>query len=79
MLRRVEAEDGRVDIMDCIEAFYPNFIIFYILVSTSILIISLLHGHINSTPEKYGPLSLLYFHFAFIIPERVCHKLDIRF
>jgi hypothetical protein len=65
--------------MDCIEVFYPNFIIFYILVSTSILIISLLLGHINSTPEKYGLLPLLYFHFAFIIPERVCHKLDIHF
>jgi hypothetical protein len=79
MLRRVEAEDGRVDIMDCIEPFYPNFIVFYVLVFRSILIISLLLGHINRTPEEYSPLPLLYFHFAFIIPERVYHKLDIHF
>jgi hypothetical protein len=30
-LRRVEAEDGLVDDMGCIELFYPKIIIFYVL------------------------------------------------
>jgi hypothetical protein len=36
-LRRVEAEDGRVDVMGCIGPFYPNFIIFIVLGSRDIL------------------------------------------
>jgi hypothetical protein len=30
-LRRVKAEDGRVDVMGYIRLFYPNFTIFFVL------------------------------------------------
>jgi prepilin signal peptidase PulO-like enzyme (type II secretory pathway) len=30
-LRGDEVEDGRVDVMDCIRHFYPNFVVFTIL------------------------------------------------
>jgi hypothetical protein len=30
-LCRVQAEDGRVDAMDCIGPFYPTFVVFYVL------------------------------------------------
>jgi hypothetical protein len=36
-LRRVEAEDGRVDATGYIRPFYPNFIIFIVLGSRDIL------------------------------------------
>jgi hypothetical protein len=39
-LRRVEAEDGRVDGMGCIGPFYPNFIVFIVLGTRGILIFS---------------------------------------
>jgi hypothetical protein len=41
-LHRVEAEDGWVDTTDCVGYFYPNFIIFYVLVAKSILVFWLL-------------------------------------
>jgi hypothetical protein len=31
MLRRVEAEDGRIDAMDCVGPFYPKIIVFSVL------------------------------------------------
>jgi hypothetical protein len=37
-LRRVEAEDGRIDVTDCIGPFYPKFTIFYILGHSVILV-----------------------------------------
>jgi hypothetical protein len=30
-LHQDQVEDGRVDVMDCIRHFYPNFVIFYVL------------------------------------------------
>jgi hypothetical protein len=36
-LCRVEAEDGRVDAMDCIEPCYPYFVVFIVLGSRGIL------------------------------------------
>jgi hypothetical protein len=36
--RGVQAEDIRVDVMDCIGHFYPTFVIFYVLGSRSILV-----------------------------------------
>jgi hypothetical protein len=27
----VEAEDGRIDVMDCVGPFYPKIIVFYVL------------------------------------------------
>jgi hypothetical protein len=36
--RGVETEDGRVDVMDCIRLFYPNFAIFIVLGSRGILV-----------------------------------------
>jgi hypothetical protein len=35
-----EAEDGRVDVVGCIELFYPNFVIFVILGHMGSLVIS---------------------------------------
>jgi hypothetical protein len=37
-LRRVEAEDGRVDVMGCIRPFYPTFTVFIVLGSRGILV-----------------------------------------
>jgi hypothetical protein len=30
-LRRVKAEDERIDVTDCVGPFYPNFVIIYVL------------------------------------------------
>jgi hypothetical protein len=38
MLRRVEAEDGRVDATVCIGPYYPNFVIFIVLGFKDILV-----------------------------------------
>jgi hypothetical protein len=38
-LRRVEAEDGLVDATGCVRPFYSNFIVFYVLGHTDILVI----------------------------------------
>jgi hypothetical protein len=38
-LHQVEAEDGRVDAMDCVRPFYHNFIIFFVLGTRSILVL----------------------------------------
>jgi hypothetical protein len=37
-LRRVEAEDGRIDVMSCIGSFYLNFAVFYVLCTKDILV-----------------------------------------
>jgi hypothetical protein len=37
-LRRVEAEDGRIDATGCIRLFYSNFIVFYVLGHSVILV-----------------------------------------
>jgi hypothetical protein len=37
-LRRVQAEDRRVDAMSCIVPFYPNFVVFYVLLHRGILV-----------------------------------------
>jgi hypothetical protein len=39
--RGVEAEDGRVDATDCIELFYPNFVVFIVLGPRGILVFCL--------------------------------------
>jgi hypothetical protein len=36
-LSRVKAEDGWVDVTGCVRPFYPNFVIFYVLVPRGIL------------------------------------------
>jgi hypothetical protein len=46
-----EAEDGRVDAMDCIRLFYPNFAIFIVLGHKGSLVISF---PINRTPRASG-------------------------
>jgi hypothetical protein len=38
ILRRVEAEDGRVDVTDCIRPYYPKFVIFIVLDFKDILV-----------------------------------------
>jgi hypothetical protein len=37
-LRRVEAKDGWVDATGCIGPFYPNFIVFYVLCPSDIIV-----------------------------------------
>jgi hypothetical protein len=39
---RVEAKDGRVDVMGCIRLFYPNFAIFVVLGHKGSLVVSFL-------------------------------------
>jgi hypothetical protein len=39
MLRRVKAENGRVDVMGCIRFFYPNFAVFYVFSPSGILVL----------------------------------------
>jgi hypothetical protein len=38
-LRGVEAENGRADVLGCIRLFYPNFVVFIVLVPKGILVI----------------------------------------
>jgi hypothetical protein len=40
-MRRVEAEDGRVDATGCDRPFYSNFVVFYVLGSRGILVFCL--------------------------------------
>jgi hypothetical protein len=37
-LRRIEAKDGWVDATGCIGPFYPNFIVFYVLCPSDIIV-----------------------------------------
>jgi hypothetical protein len=53
-LRRVEAEDERVDAMGCIRLFYPNFTVCFVLDHKGSLVISFL---INRTPRAGGKVS----------------------
>jgi hypothetical protein len=46
-LRRVQAEDRRIDATDCVRPFYSNFTVFYVLVSRGILVFSFLLEPIN--------------------------------
>jgi hypothetical protein len=69
MLRRVQAEDGRVDATAYIGPFYSRIIIFYILDHTGIIFFSLLLGHINMTLEECDSLSFLLFSFGFFRVE----------
>jgi hypothetical protein len=46
-----EAEDGRVDAMDCIRLFYPNFVVFIVFGHKDSLVISF---PINTTPMVGG-------------------------
>jgi hypothetical protein len=49
-----EAEDGRVDAINCIRLFYPNFVIFFVLGHKGSLVISF---PINRTPRAGGEIS----------------------
>jgi hypothetical protein len=53
-LRRVKAEDGRVDAMCYIGLFYPNFVVFFVLGHRDSLVISF---SINMTPRAGGEVS----------------------
>jgi hypothetical protein len=69
MLRRVQAEDRRVDATVYIGPFYSRIIVFYVLDPRGIIFFSLLFGHINMTLEEYDSLSLLLFLFGFLKVE----------
>jgi hypothetical protein len=49
-----EAKDGRVNAMGCIILFYPNFVVFVVLVHNGSLVISF---SINRTPRAGGEVS----------------------
>jgi hypothetical protein len=50
----VEVKDGWVDAIGCIELFYPNFVIFFVLGHKGSLVISF---PINRTPTAGGEVS----------------------
>jgi hypothetical protein len=66
-LRRVEAEDGRIDAMDCVGLFYPKITILYVLGPRGNLVFSLLLGPINRTLEGWDSLPL--HHLSYAIPR----------
>jgi hypothetical protein len=53
-LRRVQAEDRRIDATDCVRPFYSNFAIFYVLVSRGILVFNFLLEPINRGTDCYA-------------------------
>jgi hypothetical protein len=55
MSREDEAEDRRVDAMDCIKLFYPNFAVFIVLDHKDSLVINF---PINRTPRAGGEVSI---------------------
>jgi hypothetical protein len=50
----VEAEDGQIDATGCIDLFYPNFVVFFVLGHKCSLVISFT---INRTPRAGGESS----------------------
>jgi hypothetical protein len=52
---RDEAKDRRVDAMDCIRLFYPNFVVFVVLGHKGNLVVSF---SINRTPRVGGEASI---------------------